>query len=319
MIDRVERYVGVDVSKDRLDVAVAPGGERYSFANDEEGIRGLVDVLTPIEPQIVVLEATGGLEIAAAAMLGASGLAVAIINPRQARDFAKAMGRLAKTDVIDAQVLAEFGLRVQPEPRPLADEQTRRLSALITRRRQLIEMIVAEKNRLRRSHLEVQKRVQVHIDWLEKELEKIDKDLTDEIKKSPLWREQENLLRTVPGVGPVLSATLLAQLPELGSLNRKQIAALVGVAPLNRDSGRWRGHRTCWGGRANVRCALYMGTLVAIRYNPVIQAHFNQLVAKGKAKKVALVACMRKLLIILNAMMRDGQPWRPPEITPAAA
>lgn len=318
MTDRAEQYVGVDVSKDRLDVAVAPSGETYSFTNDEEGVHNLVTALTPLAPRIVVLEATGGLEMAAAGMLSVSGLAVAIINPRQSRDFAKAMGRLAKTDAIDARVLAEFALRVQPEPRSLADEQTQRLSALITRRRQVIEMIVAEKNRLSRAHLEVRKRVRAHINWLEHELDEIDEELKSEIKSSPLWREKENLLRSVPGVGPVLSTTLLAQLPELGQLNRKEIAALAGVAPLNRDSGRWRGHRTCWGGRANVRCALYMGTLAATRYNPVIKELYERLVGNGKANKVAIVACMRKLLTILNAMMRDGQPWSPAEITPPA-
>lgn len=319
MTDRAEQYVGVDVSKDRLDVAVAPSGETYSFTNDEEGVHNLVTALAPLAPRIVVLEATGGLEMAAAGMLSVSGLAVAIINPRQSRDFAKAMGRLAKTDAIDARVLAEFALRLQPEPRSLADEQTQRLSALITRRRQVIEMIVAEKNRLSRAHLEVRKRVSAHINWLEHELGEIDEELKSEIKSSPLWREKENLLRSVPGVGPVLSTTLLAQLPELGQLNRKEIAALAGVAPLNRDSGRWRGHRTCWGGRANVRCALYMGTLAATRYNPVIKDLYQRLVGNGKANKVAIVACMRKLLTILNAMMRDGQPWSPAEITPPAS
>lgn len=316
MTDRADQYVGVDVSKDQLDVAVVPSGEMYSFANDEEGIRDLVAALTPMAPRIVVLEATGGLEIAAAGMLGVSGLPVAIINPRQGRDFARASGRLAKTDAIDAQVLAEFACRMQPEPRPLADEQTQRLSALITRRRQVIEMIVAEKNRLRRAHLEVTKRLKAHIDWLEHELEEVDDELSNEIRRSPLWREQENLLRSVPGVGPVLSATLLAQLPELGTLNRKEIAALVGVAPLNRDSGRWRGHRTCWGGRAKVRSALYMATLAALRHNSVIRTFYDRLLANGKLKKVALVACMRKLLTILNAMMRDGQPWSPARIAP---
>lgn len=316
MTDRDEKYVGVDVSKDRLDVAVAPSGETFSFPNDEEGIGDLVATLSPIAPQIIVLEATGGLEIATASMLSVSGLDVAIINPRQGRDFARAMGRLAKTDAIDAQILAEFALRIQPEPRPLADAQTQRLSALISRRRQVVGMIVAEKNRLRRAHLEVRKRLMAHIDWLEHELEALDNELSNEIRTSPLWREQENLLRSVPGVGPVLSITLLAQLPELGTLNRKQIAALVGVAPLNHDSGRWRGHRSCWGGRANVRSALYMGALAALRHNPVIRAFYNRLLAKGKLKKVALVACMRKLLVILNAMMRDGQPWSPTRITP---
>lgn len=318
MTDRADLYVGIDVSKDHLDVAVAPTGEIHSFANDQKGIRDLVDTLSSVSPTIVVLEATGGLEIAAAAELGLAGLAVAIINPRQARDFAKAMGRLAKTDTIDAGVLADFAQRVQPEPRPMPDEQTQRLSALITRRRQMIEMMVAEKNRLRRTHFEIRARLKAHIAWLEQALDEIDDDLDHEVRKSPLWREKEDLLRSVPGVGPVLSITLLAQLPELGSLNRKQIAALVGVAPLNRDSGRWRGHRTCWGGRANVRCALYMGALTAIRYNPVIKVFYDRLVAKGKAKKVALVACMRKLLIILNAMMRDNKPWLPAETEPSA-
>lgn len=217
---------------------------------------------------------------------------------------------MAKTDTIDAGVLADFAQRVQPEPRPMADEETQRLSALFTRRRQMIEMMVAEKNRLRRTHIQIRARLKAHIAWLEQALDEIDADLDHEIRKSPIWREKEDLLRSVPGVGPVLSIT---QLPELGSLNRKQIAALVGVAPLNRDSGRWRGHRTCWGGRANVRCALYIGALTAIRYNPVIKVFYDRLVAKGKAKKVALVAYMRKLLIILNAMIRDNKPWLPAE------
>lgn len=249
--------------------------------------------------------------MACAAALAAGQLPVAVINPRQARDFAKSLGKLAKTDRIDAAILARFAEAIRPEPRLLPDEQTQQLQALLARRRQLIDMLIAEKNRLYLAHRRVKPRLQEHITWLEQELEELDKDLQDQIKASPLWREKENLLRSVPGVGPVTATTLLAELGELGQLNRKEIAALVGVAPFNCDSGKMHGRRAIWGGRASVRTTLYMATLSAIRFNPIIRAHFEHLQKEGKVFKVALVACMRKLLTILNAMVCSGVAWKP--------
>jgi transposase len=258
----------------------------------------------------VVLEATGGFEGPLAAALATATLPVVVINPRQVRDFARATGKLAKTDTLDAQVLAQFAEAVRPVPRPLPDAQTQALSALLTRRRQLIEMLTAERNRLGSVSPHIHREIQDHITWLEHRLARIDQDLDQAIRESPLWREKDDLLQTTPGVGPVLSRTLLADLPELGTLNRKQIAALVGVAPLNRDSGSLRGKRTVWGGRSHVRATLYMGTLAGVRYNPVLKAFFQRLRAAGKAPKVALTACMRKLLTILNAMMKHLTPWQ---------
>jgi len=243
-------------------------------------------------------------------VLAAAGLPVVVVNPRQIRDFARAAGRLAKTDTLDAQTLAHFAEVMRPPVRPLPDEQTQRLAAILTRRRQLIEMLTAENNRLASARSPVRKRVQAHIRWLEREVTQTDDDLAQAIRESPLWREKEELLRSVPGVGRVMTMTLLANLPELGTLSGKQIAALAGVAPLNRDSGTWRGKRMVWGGRAQIRAALYMATLVATRCNPVIRAFYRRLCAAGKAKKVALMACMRKLLLILNAMLKQGTPWR---------
>jgi transposase len=258
---------------------------------------------------MVVLEATAGMEMPVAAALAAIGLPVAVVNPRQVRQFARATGRLAKTDAIDAQVLAQFAQAVQPPLRPLPDADTQQLNALVTRRHQLVEMLAAEKNRLAQAAKSVRIDIQEHIRWLERRLIDLDRDLAATVHESPIWRETDNLLQSAPGVGPVLSTTLLANLPELGRLNGKQIAALVGVAPLNRDSGRFRGKRTIWGGRARVRTALYMGTLVATRYNPVIRPFYQRLLAAGKPKKVALTACMRKLVTILNAMVRSQSSW----------
>lgn len=302
-------FVGVDVSKGRLDVAVRPSGESASFSNDELGIKPLVNRLGEIQPTLIVLEATGGIERQLVRALVSAELPVVVVNPRQVRDFAKASGQLAKTDAIDAMVLARFAEAIRPTVRPLPDESLLELRALIARRRQLTEMIVAERNRLTAASKSVRKRINTHIRWLEAELGRADKDLDQSIRQSPIWKENEDLLRSVPGIGPVISRTLLAELPELGQLNRKQIAALVGIAPLNRDSGTLRGRRTIWGGRATVRAALYMAALVASRRNAVIRDFYKRLRNTGKAPKVALVACMRKLLTILNAMIKHRTCW----------
>ena len=304
-------YVGIDVSKERLDVAVRPSGDGWTVGYDQPGVEKLTTELSELGPAVVALEATGRLEVPAVAALAAAGLPVAVVNPRQVRDFAKATGRLAKTDALDAQVLAHFAEAVGPSPRPIPDAQTQELAALTTRRNQVMTMLVAEKNRLGPAADGVRPGIQAHITWLEQELRDLDQGLRQTIRRSPLWRERDDLLRSVPGVGEQLSLTLLAHLPELGVLGRKQIAALVGVAPVNRDSGRMRGHRSVWGGRARVRAALYMGALVASRHNPVIRDLYQRLLAAGKPKKVALTACMRKLLTILNAMVKNGQRWNP--------
>jgi transposase len=307
--------VGIDVAKATLDVQVRPSDERWTVANDDAGIRTLVEQLRGVAPTQVVLEATGGYELAVVSALAAAALPVVVVNPRQVRDFAKATGRLAKTDRLDAAVLARFAEQVQPEARPLATADQQELDALLTRRRQLIEMLTAEKNRLGqvfvRGGKQVRKSLKTHITFLERELRMTDTDLGELVRKSPVWRERDDLLQSAPGVGPVLSRTILAALPELGRLDRKAIAALVGVAPMNRDSGLMRGKRMIFGGRAPVRAALYMGTLTATRCNPQIRAFYQRLVAAGKPKKVALTACMRKLLIILNAMVRQGTRWTP--------
>lgn len=304
-------YVGIDVSKNQLDIAVRPAGDTWSMPNDVSGITEVVQGLAQLHPALVVLEATGGLQMPLAAALATAGLPLAMVNPRQVRDFARAIGRLAKTDRLDAQVLAHFAEAVRPTPYPLPDAQTQELTALLTRRHQVVEMLTAEKNRLRSARELVHRRVQDHICWLEQELADLDDDLERTLRKSPLWREKDNLLRSVPGIGRVVSITLLADLPELGTLSRHQIAALVGVAPLNRDSGRFRGKRMVWGGRARVRAALYMAALTASRYNPIIKAFYHRLCGVGKARKVALTACMRKLLIILNSMVKHQQTWNP--------
>lgn len=310
MSSEMKTRVGIDVSKATLDVAIFPQGGSFRVSNDETGIDELATRIEDLAPALVVLEATGGFERAATA-LAVRGLPVAVVNPRQARDFARATGRLAKTDAIDAGVLARFAEAVHPSPKALPDEEAREFSAILSRRRQIIGMLTAEKNRLGATSSEaVQGRIGAHVRWLEKELSRTDRELDETIKKSPTFRENEALLKSVPGVGPVLCRTLLAELPELGSLPPRELSALVGVAPLNRDSGTFRGRRTVWGGRGRVREALYMGALVATRYNPAIKEFYERLVSAGKPKKVALVACMRKLLIILNAVMRDRIPWR---------
>ena len=271
----------------------------------------MLEHLEELAPQLVVLEATGGVEMTLAGELAASGQHVAVVNPRQVRDFARATGKLAKTDVLDAHVLAHFAEAVRPASRPLPDAGTQELAALVARRRQLVEMITAEKNRLRTAGPRIRPKVQEHIRWLEENLADLDRDLGDFIRSSPVWRDKDQLLQSTPGVGPVLSMTLLSDLPELGTLNRAEIAALVGVAPFNRDSGTLRGKRKVWGGRAQVRAALYMAALVATRFNPVLQTFYQRLCAAGKPKKLALTACMRKLLTILNLMVRQNRHWNP--------
>ena len=302
-------FIGIDVSKARLDVAIRPSGESESVANDKTGIKALVKHLGEIQPALIVLEATGGVERQLTHALASAELPVVVVNPRQVRDFAKATGQLAKTDAIDAVVLARFAETVRPVLRPLPDEVTLELRALIARRRQITEMMVAERNRLRGASQSVTKRIDAHIRWLEAELQRADKDLDQSIRQSPIWQENEDLLRSVPSIGPVISRTLLAELPELGQLNRKQIAALVGIAPLNWDSGTLRGRRAIWGGRASVRAVLYMAALVASRHNTVMRVFYKRLREAGKAPKVALVACMRKLLTILNAMIKHKTRW----------
>ncbi len=304
-------FVGIDVSKDRLDVAVRPTGEAWQIPYDAQGISSLMALLKERAPHLVVLEATGGMELAVAGELAASQLPMVVVNPRHVRDFARAVGKLAKTDALDAQVLAHFAEAVQPEPRALPDASTQELGALMARRRQLVEMITAEKNRMRTATQRIRPKVQAHIRWLDENLKDLDQDLGDFLRSSPMWKDKDELLRSTPGVGPVLSMTLLSDLPELGTLNRGEIAALVGVAPFNRDSGTLRGKRKVWGGRGQVRAALYMAALVATRYNPVLRVFYQRLCAAGKPKKVALTACMRKLLTILNAMVKHQHPWNP--------
>jgi len=302
-------FVGIDVSKAQLDVEIRPSGEKQSFANDKVGIKALVKWLAKIAPTLIVLEATGGYERQVTRALVSADLPAVVINPRQVRDFAKATGQLAKTDSIDAGVLAHFAEVIRPELRPLPDAVTLELRALTSRRRQILEMIAAENNRLEMTSKAVGKRIGAHVRWLEQELERANQELDRAIEQSPIWKENEDLLRSAKGIGPVTSRTLLAELPELGTLDRKQIAALVGVAPFNRDSGSLKGRRSIWGGRAPVRCALYMATLVATRRNPVIRDFYNRLTAKGKIFKVALVACMHKLLTILNSMIKHKTSW----------
>ena len=304
-----ECFVGIDVSKATLDIGCLPGKQVFQFSNDETGIKAMVLKLQELNTELIVMEATGGLQMAAVASIAAAGLSVAVVNPRQVRDFAKAMGVLAKTDNIDAMVLARFAQVVRPEARPVKDENTQALNAVMVRRHQIIEMLTAEKNRLKAAHKKVHKNIEKHVKWLEKQVDDIDKELGEVIKGSSIWKEQDVLLQSVPGIGPIVSATLLAALPEIGTLNRQKISALVGVCPFNRDSGTMRGKRSCFGGRSFIRAVLYMGTMSAIKCNPVIKEFYTKLVSAGKAKMVALVACMRKLLTILNAMIKTNQKW----------
>jgi transposase len=302
-------YAGVDISKETLDVAICNIAEVKQFANDQDGIGLAVGYLKGFETAGIILEATGNLEAHLVAALQAAHLPVMVVNPRQVRDFARSTGALAKTDAIDAHTLALFGERVRPEVRPLPDKQARKLAGMVSRRRQIIGMLTEERNRHFLAEEDVRESILKHIQWLEKELADISGDLDKHIRKSPAWREKDDLLQSVPGVGKTLSATLVAELPELGKLNRRQIAALAGVAPFNRDSGRMRGKRFISGGRTKLRATLYMATLAATRHNPVICGFYQRLLAAGKAKKLALTACMRKLLTILNAMMKTGKPW----------
>jgi len=307
----IEVAAGIDVSKDTLDLAIEPQGPAQVFSNDPAGHAGLVRKLKDVD--LIVVEATGGYEHDVVLELAAANLPVVVVNPRQVRDFARATGRLAKTDRIDAQVLALFGRAVKPFYRPIPDRQARALGAMVARRRQIVQMVTAEKNRLAQARdARVRHSVQTIIDALKVQLDEIERDLDRLIKDCPAWRARKDLLKGVPGVGDVVARTLVAELPELGNCSRQEIAALVGVAPINRDSGMFRGQRRTWGGRAHVRSVLYMAALVAIQHNHIIRRYYEHLLEAGKAKKVALVACMRKLLTILNAMIRDNQPWKNP-------
>lgn len=301
-------FIGIDVAKDKLDVALPE--QVGTFANESEGHSKLIKQLSGLQLEAIIVEATGGYERAVVAELAAAKLPVVVVNPRQVRDFARATGKLAKTDKIDAQVLADFGKAVNPEMRPLPDKRQVELQQQLARRRQIVGMLTAESNRYKQATDKlVRKSIADVCKTLRKQLKNIDQQLQETIKKTPAWRDKENLLRSVPGVGPQTALSLLAELPELGTCSRQQIAALVGVAPINRDSGKFRGYRSTWGGRATVRSALYMATLVATKHNPVIHAHYHHLQALGKCKKVALVACMRKLLCMLNAILREQKPW----------
>jgi len=303
------QVVGIDVSKATLDVAVLPSGEVMQFANDANGIEELAKKVAAAD--LVVMEATGGYETAVATALVGAKLRVAVVNPRQIRDFAKASGRLAKNDRIDAQVIAAFGQAIEPEIVRLPDEEARKLEELLVRRRQLVAMRVQEVNRLGLMHGVMRKNIKAHIDWLNKQIDRLDIDLTAALRSSPAWRAKDELLQSFKGVGRITSGTLLVALPELGQLDRRAIAALVGLAPFNRDSGVMRGRRSIYGGRSQVRTLLYMAATTAIRSNPVIRAFYEQLKARGKPHKVAMVACMRKMLTILNAMVRQSTPWTP--------
>ena len=304
-------FIGIDVSKDRLDVHVRPRGEAFAVARDGEGIDALVARLAPLAPAVIVLEATGGFELTVAAALAGAGLPLAVVNPRQIRDFARATGRLAKTDSLDAQIIALFAERIRPEPRPIADADAQALAELVARRRQIIEMIGMETNRRRHARLaKVQRTIAATLKALELQLAELDSDIDNSVRGSPAWRAKDDLLTSVPGIGGVTSRTLIADLPELGRLDRRRIASLVGIAPVNRDSGQWRGHRAIAGGRTAVRNSLYMATLAAIRWNPVLKAHYTQLTTRGRPKKVAIIACMRRLLTILNAIIRTNSPWQ---------
>jgi len=307
-------FVGIDVAKAQLDIAVRPSGERWAVPNDAGGVATLVEQVQALHPTLIVLEATGGLERIATAALATAGLPVVIVNPRQARDFARATGQLAKTDALDARALAHFADVIRPTPRPLPDTQTQELRALLSRRQQLIGMRTAEQNRLAGTSERLTQDIEAHIAWLNARIATLEADLETLLRASPLWRANDDLLQSVPGIGPVCARTLLLELPELGTLTRQQIAALVGVAPLNCDSGTLRGRRTIWGGRAHVRTVLYMGTLVATRFNPRIKAFYQRLLAAGKLKKVALTACMHKLVTILNAMLKHRTSWQAQEV-----
>jgi len=306
-----ERFVGIDVSKETLDVAVRPKEERWQTKNTEEAFAELIARVEVLEPELIIIEATGGLERAVVSAMAEAGLPVVVINPRQTREFARATGRLAKTDEIDADDLAFFGEAIRPEVRPLPDAAVEKLCALNARRQQLVEMLTAERNRLGTALPPARPSLREHIRWLEREKERVESELERHVGENLTLRRKFKILCSAKGVGPATSFTLLSKLPELGTVNRKEIAALAGVAPFNRDSGKWRGKRTTWGGRASVRSVLYMAALSASQHNPVIRAFYERLLEAGKPKKVALTACMRKLLVILNAMLKNGTLWDP--------
>jgi transposase len=305
-------FVGIDVAKDRLDVHLRPSDQAFALGRDGAGLEALVERLMAFTPALVVLEATGGFEVAVAGALAAAGLPLVVVNPRQIRDFARATGRLAKTDRLDAEAIARFAEAVRPAPRPVPSAAAQALGELVARRRQLVEMITSEGQRRRQARdPRLGRRLEAHLTWLQKELSTLETDLDDAVRGTPAWRAAEDLLASVPGIGKTSARTLIAELPELGRLDRRQIAALVGVAPINRDSGTFRGRRMIMGGRASVRTALYMPTLTAIRHNPALQTFYRRLIGRGRPAKVAITACMRKLLVILNAILRDQTPWQP--------
>ena len=311
MSENEKQWVGIDVCQKYLDVYIRPSGKLFQVTNDEKGIGSLVQTLKKIQPELIVLEATGGMEIDVTVELTTAELAVAVINPRQARDFAKATGQLAKTDAIDAKVLAHFADAIRPEVRQISDESSRQLEDLVARRRQISDMITAEKNRRRGKANLVKASIDNHIKWLEEQLKEIESQIKSAIAINEDWKHKLDLLTSVPGIGEVTAVTLISSLPELGKISHKSISYLVGVAPLNRDSGKFRGKRKIWGGRAKIRCVLYMAALVAVRFNPIIKAFYERLLQKGKLKKVALTACMHKMLILLNAMMKNNSSWQP--------
>lgn len=307
----MERFVGIDVSKDRLDVHVCPSGEAFGVARDGEGVAALVERLRALNPSVVAIEATGGFETIVAAAIGAAGLALAVVNPAQVRHYAQALGKRAKTDALDAEIIARFAQATRPAPRPLPDAETQLLAELVARRRQLIAMMVAERQRATRLPVRLRGSCERVIGVLEKELAALDRDIDTAVRGSPAWRAKEDLLASVPGVGSITARTLLAELPELGRLDRRGIASLVGVAPYTRQSGRWQGQAFIGGGRRSVRAALFVATMAGVRHNPILRALRQRLLAAGKPKMVAMVACMRKLLTILNAIAREQKPWQP--------
>ena len=307
----ISRFVGIDISKDHLDLHVRPDDRHQGFSYDNDGLARLLEMIKELRPQLIVMEATGGYEQRVVAVLAAQQLPVAVINARRVREFAKATGQLAKTDRLDAAVLSDFAEKLRPSVTALPDESREQLKALLARRRQIVEMITAENNRQLTAPKTIQREIRAHIDWLKKRLKKVDDDLGHSIKASPIWKAKDDILQSIPGIGPTASRTMLGILPELGTLNRRTIAALVGVAPMNQDSGKWRGRRRVQGGRTMVRNTLFMCTLVAVKHNPVIHVLYQRLLSAGKPKMVAITACMRKLLIILNAMLKTNSHWSP--------
>jgi len=305
-----EIFVGIDVSKTRLDISIGGGHEYWQVANEERGFMKLIERLRSLHPTLIVLEATGGLELPLVAEIASAGLPIAVVNPKRIRDFARSVGQLAKTDKLDARIIAQFAQMVRPGVRHLRTEEEEHLTALLTRRMQVIEMLTAEKNRSYSTRQVMKGVLQRHIEWLQDDLKKLDQTIAEFIQQSPLWSGKEKVLRSVPGIGPVTGATILANLPELGTLNRQKIAALVGVAPVNKDSGKKCGKRRVFGGRAVVRRTLYMAALSATKCNPKIKPFYENLICRGKEKKVALTACMRKLLVILNVMVKNNEVWR---------